>query len=209
MKNTKLWFGLILIAGLMSCSRSLVRSDYDREINFANLHTFDWTTQSEEASSKDVQKNTLFEKRLKNAVDRELTYQGFQRQTAEQPDFLIAYSIQVKDQVDVSSSGYGYSPGYYSGYYGFPHRGRHHGFGFRSGYYGFGYGSGFYGRGGGVSVHEYKEATLVLDFLDPESHDVIWRGLYKDEVDESGIIAEDKVNKAVKKILEKFPPMIA
>jgi len=36
MKNIKLVLGLVLVTGLISCSRSLVRSDYDREINFAN-----------------------------------------------------------------------------------------------------------------------------------------------------------------------------
>jgi len=47
-----------------------------------------------------------------------------------------------------------------------------------------------------------------LDFVDPESNNVIWSGLYKDEIGESGIMimTVDKITKAVKKILKEFPP---
>ncbi|MCH7964264.1 MAG: DUF4136 domain-containing protein [Bacteroidetes bacterium] len=47
-----------------------------------------------------------------------------------------------------------------------------------------------------------------MDFIDPESNNVIWHGLYKDEIDEIGIMimTEDKITKAVKKILKEFPP---
>jgi len=177
--------GIFLMAVITGCSTVLVQSDYDRQINFANFHTFDWTAQSDNA----VQRNTLFERRLKKAVDKELTANGFQKQTEERPDFLIAYSIQVEDKVNVLSSGYGYG-GY--GYGGFGH----HGYGRHR----FGYGSGYYGDGLCVEV------TLVLDFVDPESNNVIWQGLYKDNIDESGIMTEDKITTAVMKILKEFPP---
>ena len=208
--KAKIISGIFLMAVITGCSTFLVESDYDREINFTDFHTFDWTDQSENASSNAVQLNTLFERRLKKAVDKELTANGFQKQTAEKPDFLIAYSLQVKDRLDVLSSGYGHGGYGYRGYgYGFGYRGyRHHGFGYRFrhhgyGHYGYGYGSGYY-RGGRLNV----EVTLVLDFIDPESNNVIWRGLYKDKNDESGILVMtvDNISKAVKKILKEFPP---
>jgi len=91
----------------------------------------------------------------------------------------------------VFSSGYGY--GGYS--YGFGHNGYLH--------HGFGYGSGYYG-GGSLNV----EVKLILDFIDHESNNVNWRGLYKDRIDESGILVMtvDNISKAVKKILKEFPP---
>jgi len=201
--------GIFLMAVITGCSTVLVQSDYDREINFAHFNTFDWTSQSENSGSNAVQQNTLFEKRLKKAVDKELTANGFQKQTAEKPDFLIAYSIQVEDKVNLLSSGYGYGGyGYGSFGHGYGHHSYgQHGFRYRSGHHGygrhrFGYRSRYYGGGGLVEV------TLVLDFVDPESNNVIWHGLYKDEIDEIGIMimTEDKITKAVKKILKEFPP---
>ncbi len=81
---------IFLMAVITGCSTFLVESDYDREINFTNFHTFDWTAQSENENSNAVQRNTLFERRLKKAVDKELTAYGYQKQSAERPDFLIA-----------------------------------------------------------------------------------------------------------------------
>jgi len=197
MKNTKVVLGLVLVTGLISCSGRLVRSDYDREINFARLKTFDWKSESEYSGSNGLAKNSLFEKRLRKAVEVELVAKNLSKQ-ANRPDFLIAYSVAVEDKVDVRSDrfGYGYGHGYRPGYYGF---------GYRSGYYGFGYGSGYYGNGG-LDAYQYKEATLILDFIDPASNELLWRGVYIDEIDDSGIITEEKINEAVKHILEKFPP---
>ena len=199
MKNTKLVLGLVLVTGLISCSGRLVRSDYDREINFARLNTFDWKSESEYSSSNSLAKNSLFEKRLRKAVEAELVAKNLSKQ-ANSPDFLIAYSVAVEDKVDVRSDGFGYGYGYGYGYWPGYYR-----FGYRSRYYGFGYGSGYYGNGG-LYGYQYKEATLILDFIDPASNELLWRGVYIDEIDDSGIIKEDKINEAVKHILEKFPP---
>ena len=198
--KAKIISGIFLMAVITGCSTVLVQSDYDREINFTNFHTFNWTTQSENTGSNADQRTTLFERRLKKSVDKELTANGFQKQTTERPDFLIAYNIQVEDQVNVLSSGYGYR-GYGHGYYG--HRYGYGGYGHGYGHHRYGYRSRYYGGG-----RPYAKVTLVLDFVDPESNNVIWRGLYKDEIDESGILimTEDKITKAVKKILKEFPP---
>lgn len=201
MNRLKIFFGLVLITGLMSCSRSLVKSDYDREINFVNFKTYSWMGQPKYTGTNGIALNTLFEKRLKNAVEEELKAKGFQKKTDDNPDFLIDYTVKVVDKVDLTSNGYDYYPGYY----GFGYWPGYNRFGFRSRYYGFGYGSSFYGAGG-LDVYQYKEGTLILDFIDPESKELIWRGLYSDEIDRSGIISEEKINKAVKEILKQFPP---
>ncbi len=137
---------------------------------------------------------------MKKAVESELVAKNLSKQ-ANSPDFLIAYSVAVEDKVDVRSDrfgyGYGYGHGYRHGYYGF---------GYRSRYHGFGYGSGYYGNGG-LDAYQYKEATLILDFIDPASNELLWRGVYIDEIDDSGIITEEKINEAVEHILEKFPPV--
>jgi hypothetical protein len=197
MKNTKLLFGLVAAMIAMSCSQALVRSDYDRGINFARYQTYAWQAEIDGDENSDVSRNALFEKRLKKAVDYELKSDGYQQSTGN-PDFLVAWQLTIADKVSVDSRryyyptyGYGYWPGYY-------------GFGFRSRYYGFGYG-GFYGRDE-LDVDEYKEGTLVLDFIDPKTEALIWRGIYKNEIDESGIIPEEKIQKAVEEILKRFPP---
>ncbi|MGB7063789.1 MAG: DUF4136 domain-containing protein [Syntrophobacteria bacterium] len=58
------------------------------------------------------------------------------------------------------------------------------------------------------SKYTYEEGTLVLDFVDPASKKLIWRGTAKGVVD-SKMTPEkidELVNEAVQKILKNFPP---
>ena len=211
MKNIKLVLGLVLVTGLISCSRSLVRSDYDREVNFAKYKTFDWKAQPQNSGSDGLEQYTLSEKRIKKAVEKELTAKGYQKQTTGTPDFLIVYHVTVEDLSDATSNGNGSnsygSRGYGSrgyGYGGYGYGSYGHGFGHhRFGHHGFGYGG--YGYPGyGYDDNGY-EGILILDVVDAESNELVWRGWYADEVD-GGEIGEKKIRKAVKHILEQFPP---
>jgi hypothetical protein len=54
----------------------------------------------------------------------------------------------------------------------------------------------------------YQEGTLVLDFIDGESKELVWQGRAKGFVDKNSNPRKDDklVNEAVRKILKKFPP---
>ncbi len=57
-------------------------------------------------------------------------------------------------------------------------------------------------------MREYLEGTLILDIVDDRNSKLIWRGWASGALDHDP--RPDKVrmyvNKAVRKILEKFPP---
>ena len=222
MKVMKAILGLALMVGLVSCSStyrtSHVALDYDREVDFARLKTFGWMSRTE---GSNLVHNTFLEKRIRNAVDQVLTSEGYQKETTGNPDFLIAYRTGVEDKSDITSYGYGYWPGYYTsdrygygprhytpygyGYwrrqhtsYGYGYGGRH----YRS--YGYGYGPRHYGHGT-YGLHQYKEGTVTLDFIDAESNKLLWRGWYVGAIAD-GEIGEEKIYTAVKHILEEFPP---
>lgn len=121
----------------------------------------------------------LMDKRIKNAVTSRLVSKGLRQ--SSNPDFLIAYHAGVQDKIDVETWGYSYA-----------RRGR------------------FYGWSGThVDVQQYKQGTLVLDFVDAESKELVWRGVATGAVPDNPTPEkmDKKVNEAVAKILEKFPPM--
>jgi hypothetical protein len=97
---------------------------------------------------------------------------------SDNPNFLIAEHLVKKDKVNVTDWGYSYGP------YG-------HYFGPR-----------------GVTVYQYEEGSLILDFVDSKTNDLIWRGTAKAEVDKATTPEKrDKlIKEAVQKILEHFPP---
>ncbi|MFQ5602982.1 MAG: DUF4136 domain-containing protein [bacterium] len=69
-----------------------------------------------------------------------------------------------------------------------------------------GYGYGRWGyRGRSVHVHRYKEGTIVLDIVDPEMKQLIWRGAAVGVIKRMDA-SEEKINEAIQKVLEKYPP---
>jgi hypothetical protein len=101
------------------------------------------------------------------------------RMRLDNPDFLIAEHLIKKDNVDITNWGYGY---------------------------------GLYRRNRGyhdITVYQYEEVTLILDFIDAKSKSLIWRGTAKTGL-ENARTPEKRdllINDAVQKILHNFPPL--
>ena len=128
--------------------------------------------------------NSLDIARVKAAVNAEMQAKGLVM-TSDNPDILIAEHLGKKDKINVRNWGYGYSS--YGGYWG-----------------------GHWGSGG-VSVYEYEEGSLILDFVDAKSKKMIWRGMVKVELDDQATPEEKEslIKEAIQKILKNFPPPAA
>jgi len=55
-----------------------------------------------------------------------------------------------------------------------------------------------------VDVREYKEGTLIIDFIDAKTQHVIWHGSTSSTVTNNSIELEKKINQAVNSLFEKF-----
>lgn len=71
------------------------------------------------------------------------------------------------------------------------------------GYGGFYFGPGFY------SVDEYTQGTLLIDFIDPRSNRVVWRGSASAVVDHPEAPNVAKLASAVDKIMKQYPTVVA
>ena len=107
---------------------------------------------------------------------------GFKK-VSNNPDFLIAHHWGTKDKVNVRPWRYGYGP--YGRYWG------------------------DYWENPGVSVYQYEEGTLIIDFVESNSKNLLWRGTAKSDVNNVKTPEErDKlINESVQKILNNFPPV--
>ena len=126
--------------------------------------------------------NSLDLIRIKLAVNTELRNKGFE-EVLNSPDFLVACHWGTKDTINVRPWGYGYGP--YGRYW-----------------------SGYWGHGGGVSVYQYEEGTLIIDIVESNAKNLLWRGAAKSAVDnvETPEKRDELINESVKKILINFPP---
>jgi hypothetical protein len=106
---------LFFIGFTVSCASIYgVQHDYDKQVDFANLRTYDWMSVPEKAGI-----NSLVVQRVKNAVNAELQAKGIMM-TSNNPDFLIAQHLGKKDKVQVTDWGYDYGPHrrYWGGHWG-------------------------------------------------------------------------------------------
>jgi len=126
--------------------------------------------------------NPLNHQRLVNAVENQLAIKGLQ-QVETDADLYVSYHASAKEDVTFDTTHYGYGGGYY-----------------RGGYWGGGMGSST------TRAYTWVKGTVVLDFWDPKTEQLVWRGTATATVDENPKKNEKTIHKAVEKMFKKFPP---
>ena len=179
----------IILLWLTGCSSLSVNYDYNQQVDFTKYKTYDWLP-----SPKDMKVDELNHARFVTAVENNLAGKGF-TQSSTNPDFMIATHFGKENKVDINSWGYSYAPNSYYGGYGYRYPAR------------YGYAGG-YAAPGGVSVYEYELGTLILDFVDTKTKQLIWRATAETIVSPASTPEKQtqKINNAVKQILNSFPP---
>lgn len=127
---------------------------------------------------KEANINNLDAVRIKKAVDAELKAKGLVA-SSENPDFLIAVDIVTKEKQRVTRWGYPYYDSYRT-----------------------------YDGTWALDYFQYEEGTFILDFLEPISKNLMWRGAAKVALDYANTPEKrDKlIKEAMQKILQNYPP---
>ena len=121
----------------------------------------------------------LFEPRIRDAVDRDLQARGWQ-QVPSGGDATITAVLVKKDKAEYTTF-----------------------------YDGLGGGWRWHGWGTGMAtttVENIPVGTLVVDIYDTSSQHLVWRGLAHDQLSDKPEKDTKKLEKAVDKMFEKFPP---
>ncbi|GAB3202724.1 hypothetical protein ABID22_001031 [Pontibacter aydingkolensis] len=184
---------LLLILFCTSCSPAVsVQSAYDPSINFSTYQTFAWHPAEVPAPKQGTGGalySTLLDQRVKEAIASELVKNGI-KPSIDNPGLLVAYDIAVETPQELNNTnilqpGFGYGYSYWYGY-----RYRYSGTGLQN----------------FRSIADYKIGTLVIDLIDRNTNNVVWRGAFDAEIDPV-IIDEDKINRAVANLMSQFPPV--
>ena len=122
----------------------------------------------------------LFEGRIRDAVDRDLQSKGWQQVLSGGDATLTAVAVR-KDQAEYNTFYNGLGPGW-----------------------------GWRGWGGGgmatTTVEHVPIGTLVVDIYDSSSKHLVWRGMAHDQLSDKPEKNTQKLQKAVDKLFDKFPP---
>ena len=160
--------------------------DYDQSTNFSNFKTFAWVKDA--SLTKDVENyqiNPIMEKRVREAVNADLTQKGLSMVSIDKADVLINYHASVDKKIDIDTFSTHYSATW-----------------------------NHWRNPWGTSIHadnkvrEYEVGTLIIDIVDQNSNQLIWRGakegrLKKNQKPEK---RTQVINETVINILSNFPP---
>jgi hypothetical protein len=189
----RLFLPLVVLL-LASCSSIKTTSDYDPSAvaKVDSYRTYAWMPPREGSDPRVY--NPLVSSRVHEAVDRELAARGYRKVALnENPDFRIGWQGAIENKLDVqtinTTYGYGWGP-----------------------WYGYGpYGPGMAVGGAGYPqtyVEEYQQGSLILDVVDNAANKLVWRGSAQARLAEnpSAEKRQERIDKAVHEMLEKFPP---
>jgi len=116
------------------------------------------------------------DQQIKAAVDKSLATKSFTKKDADPVDFYVAYQVAMDQEKELDAFG---APGWRFG-----------------------------GGMASVTTHTVDIGTLVLDIYDPSGKQLLWRGSASETVSRSGSPEkkQEKLDKAMAKLLKKFPP---
>jgi hypothetical protein len=160
---------VVLVWALATAALAIdVKTDFDHHINFSSYKTYSW--------AKVDTPDPLWNDRVKDAVDRELTAKGL-TEVASGGDVSIVAVGTTREKPTLRT--------FYDGFDGWMWGG----FGDATTY-----------------VDNYTVGTLVIDIFDTRTKKLIWRGSASDVLSGKPEKDEKKVDKAVGKMFEHFPP---
>ena len=183
--------GALLLCAVTAGFAMSVKSDYEKNFDFSQLHTFGFKT--DRASNDPLSTNTLEAGRIQNALAAQLEANGF-TQTTGSPDFIVAFYSRSKQKTQVQSTG-GFGPGF------------GHGFGFGRGF-GWGYGIPYrarwrWGYGPDIWTTNYTQGCVMADIINPRTNELVWRGMVMDTINGVGQ-SEKQDDQAAKDLVSKF-----
>lgn len=170
-------FSVILLAFITGCSSVSVTNDYDPGTDFSTYNTFALFDGTIEGS--ELESHPLIKKRVMDAIKNEMTKKGLTSTDLENADLIIYAQAGTSEKMNVTDYGYGYGSWW-----------------------------GPYPYGRNIDVSYYTQASVIIDLVDNAKDELVWRGIGTGVVQESGTPEErqEKVDNAVAKILEQYPP---
>lgn len=183
----------LFLAG--SCAfASNVRTDYDHNAKFENIHTYSW--------GKVKTSNPLYKDRVKAAVDKDLQAKGWQLVPSGGNATVFATDmVKTEQEAETMYSGMdddmdgalgvGWGGGWGWGGWGD----------------GFGDGYGMDGFGDSTTtIHNQRVAKLVVDVFDHSTHKLMFRGVADNDLGNNSNKNTKNMDKDVNQMFKNFPP---
>jgi hypothetical protein len=182
---TALACGIVALAGCESTKPTL-HTDFDRSVNFANYHTYDYESP---VGTDKAGYSTLITQHFKQAIDAEMTARGY-RKVDSNPDLYVNFMANAVEKTDIRST---------------PSTSMTVGMGY------YGYRGGMYSTmpmytSNDIQTVRYKVGTANVDLVDAREKRLIWTGVIEGKLtDEAMKNPQPVIANVVNQIFTQFP----
>jgi hypothetical protein len=157
-----------------------IETQHADDVDFSKYKTWNWLPEGDTKETDVRLSDPLVVARIRRAIETELMTQGFRRDAAS-PDFIVKYHAALEDHMSESAVDNAYESAQYERYD-------------QNWTYQY--------------ATAWQQGTLLIDILDAQSNELVWRGSAQAEIDTSAPDDEKdkRVDEAVHKMLKEFPP---
>ena len=167
---------LAMIMLTTGCATVNIRSESDPTADFTKYKTFNFPLNIDDFARNVIKANPFLHKEMLNILNETMTARGYVK-TDKKPDLFVVYHATTDQKTSVTT----YRGGYHSwGYHG----------------WGMGYTD--------VRVDQYTEGTLIVDLVDANEEELVWRGWATGTLKAKP--EYDRLREVVKSMLAEFPP---
>lgn len=168
----------VFALAITGCASNVI-TDYDSGAVFATYESWNFVP-VRDGSEGYV---SLDGSRIRNAIEREMAHENLQKLAVEEADLLVAWQIVTEERLQRVGSGFGF---------------------------GLGFGSGNFGWGISTQppIEKVEEGKLVVELVDSETGQVVWRAASRRYLQESQS-AESRqklIDQIVTDMFEEYPP---
>ena len=144
---------LLPLLALVGCV-SPVRVDYDRGAapKFQSYKCFAVDSRELGTHDQGIALSPIVDRRIERELNAVLKMRGFSDECAT-PDFRVAFNTAQKTITELNDLGIGAAPYRRSAYHG-------------------------YGGYSNIQIDQYQEGTFIIDIIDMQSQELVWRGAY-------------------------------
>lgn len=187
MKKNTIFILSFFIAALSGCS-PVVYTDTAAEADFGTYETYAYLPSGENDEAQ-----TIYTQKIINEINQEMQARGYELDN-QNPDLLVNVKTMYEEEEELQRTFAGtydyYTPGfytpttldpyYYTGYAGIPAV-----------------------TGYGIREVEYTEGTFVVDVIEADKNQIVWRGWSETPVDPANL--DDTIREYVDNIFEEYP----
>ncbi|MFQ3224064.1 MAG: hypothetical protein ACI8Z5_000307 [Lentimonas sp.] len=171
---------LLPLFALVGCV-SPVRVDYDREAaqKFSSYQCFEVDSRELRSNYQDIVLSPIVDRRIERELNAVLEMRGFSNDCSK-PDFRVTFNTAKKTVTELNDLGVGPTP-----YRRYPYSGL--------------------GNYSNVQTDQYEEGTFIVDIIDLQSKELVWRGAYVKRLGWNAP-TDAEIREIIIETLAQFPP---